>query len=120
MNELVDLVNRKIKEEVSKAGDHVHFLNWDDDAANMGGQFCRKEVKEPDTNRWDAGFYQFDSRAPLSKRSTEEVVPGSIEGLWNGLAGAAFELGGIYKGNKANDGSGGIKKRSIFTPDTIG
>ena len=119
MNALIDLVNQKIMDEVVKAGENVHFVNWDKASASMGGQFCRKEVQEPHIDRWDTGFHQVDSNALWSNQSVAEIVPGSFEGQLNGMAGAAFEMGATYKGCHTNDESGGIEKRSVFIPDTI-
>jgi hypothetical protein len=119
MNELIDLVNQKIMDEVVKAGENVHFVNWDKASANMGGQFCRHEVQEPHIDRWDVGFHQVDSNAPWSNQSVAEIVPGSFEGQLNGMAGAAFDMGATYKGCNTNNENAGIKKRAVFIPDTI-
>lgn len=123
MNDFVDAVNEKIFDTVLASGDNVDFVKWDDYAGGIGGHFCRKEVQEPDTKRWNAAFYEWNINDPMGtspfRRSNEDLVPGSFEALMNGFAGAAFEMGVQYR-DDGNAGDGGIQKRSVFIPDGFG
>ena len=126
MNEFVHLVNEKIFDVILKSdGNNVNFVKWDDYAGGVGGRFCKKDVKEPDTTRWNAAFYEWNINDAMGttpfRRSNTEAVPGSFEGVLNGLAGAAFEMGIMYKDNSnGKKEDAGIGKRTNFIPDGFG
>jgi hypothetical protein len=57
MNELVDMVNLKIKEAVARAGSQFVLVEYDSYVGRLKGRYCLPGVKEPAPNRDDLLFY---------------------------------------------------------------
>ncbi|OCL14763.1 SGNH hydrolase [Glonium stellatum] len=84
MNAMVDAVNKRIKDAVEKAGDHVVFVDYDDYVAENKGRYCEAGVMEPAPNRLGLYFYEWktvdtgDNTTALS-RAGDDVPKGSFE-----------------------------------------
>ncbi|KAF8248759.1 SGNH hydrolase [Wilcoxina mikolae CBS 423.85] len=66
MNDLVDLVNRQIKDAVSRAGPKAVFIDWQQDVDRIQGRYCEPGVDEsynygkgPGINRESTSFYEW-------------------------------------------------------------
>lgn len=85
MNAMVDAVNKRIRDAVKKAGDHVVFVDYDRYVAKNRGRYCEAGVVEPDPNRLGLYFYEWktvdagDNSTALSLPG-DDVPKGSFEG----------------------------------------
>ncbi|KAI9877135.1 MAG: hypothetical protein M1830_004710 [Pleopsidium flavum] len=66
MNGLVDKVNQKIKDAVSRAGKQVNYVDWDTHVSEHNGRFCEVNVNENERaagNREGLVFYEWHTTA---------------------------------------------------------
>ena len=64
VNDLVDLLNRKIEDAVKRAGPQVVFVRWEDKVAQIKGRYCEPGVDEhpkKGDNRDSLAFYEWYS-----------------------------------------------------------
>ena len=59
LNDLVDATNRVLNDVISKAGDQVIAVNYDDYFGQFTGRYCEPGVTEPDPNRPLTLFYEW-------------------------------------------------------------
>ncbi|KAI1370819.1 hypothetical protein F4677DRAFT_464907 [Hypoxylon crocopeplum] len=93
MNELVDLVNEKLRLAAYRRADKVRFIEYDSHIGQWGGRFCEPGVDESTTEsntRPRLMFYELNTWDPLDldpwKRSTNEDPGGTFAGNLDVLA----------------------------------
>lgn len=65
MNDLVDLMNNALRAAVARAGDSVHFIDYDEYVGLTGGRYCQPgqdEAGKHGANRRDLFFYKMGSK----------------------------------------------------------
>ncbi|KAF2999335.1 hypothetical protein E8E13_005437 [Curvularia kusanoi] len=86
LNDMVLSVNAVLHRAAQAAGPNVRFIDYDAIIAMLCGRYCELGVQEPDPNRRNLMFYEWDTIDPGENRtslqnSTGDGVPkGSFEG----------------------------------------
>jgi lysophospholipase L1-like esterase len=86
LNDMVRSVNAIIHSAVLASGPNVRFVDYDAAIQVSRGRYCEAGVTEPDPNRADLAFYEWDTvdtgenPAQLQNRTGEDVLRGSFEG----------------------------------------
>lgn len=85
MNDLVDQVNKGLKDAIQRAGGDVVFIDYDQYFQKFQGRFCEVGAPETDATRNDLLFFEWNTVEPgedggILKRAGEPVPEGSFEG----------------------------------------
>lgn len=86
LNEMVLSVNNVLRRAVEAAGPNIHFIDYDSRVALLRGRYCEAGVFEPDPNRRELMFYEWDTvdrgenKTGLLNNTGDGVPKGSFEG----------------------------------------
>ena len=85
LNDMVRSVNAIIRKAVQAAGPDVRFIDYDAHIEAARGRFCEAGIVEPDPNRLDLAFYEWntvdkgENRTALQNYTGDGVPRGSFE-----------------------------------------